>query len=171
MKLKNNLIYLIILWSLSWMSVAAAANSPNYQIQYSTQVNQLLNQINPQNMWDNLGKLTLIPDRSAQHRTGVDVQRTIVSQLNNLIQNSGRHDAMLYTVPTKGNDAWSGTAFNLPQSSIVLEIGSQPGDATVIGAHFDTITCLDEGCNTDPYGPLPGADDDGTGAVTLLETA
>ena len=53
------------------------------------------------------------------------------------------------------------------QSSIIAKIpGTNPvGSVTIIGAHMDSINLADPN-----GGRAPGADDDGTGTVNLIET-
>jgi len=58
-----------------------------------------------------------------------------------------------------------------PSANVVAEL---PGDAdlpwVVVGAHYDSIASLEAGWNG-AVDPAPGADDDGSGVVAMLETA
>jgi leucyl aminopeptidase len=143
----------------------------SYSIRYSNQVRQLLNQINPQNMWADLITLTNFPDRAANHNSGIAAANLIRTQVETLVKNSGREDTKIFMVETIGKDPWSGQSFTAKQPSIILQIGIASNPGIIIGAHFDTLHCDDEGCIKDPYGPLPGANDDGSGTVTVLEVA
>ncbi len=49
------------------------------------------------------------------------------------------------------------------QPSLVVKIGDSNEPGIVIGAHMDTLGAL--------WGKMPGADDDGSGSVTVLEVA
>ena len=150
-----------------------------YEIHYPTEVNQLLSQLNPQNMWNNLITLTQFPDRSVKHESGVAAANWLKTQIETAIKNAGRNDAQVFTVETKGTDPETNKLFQEKQPSIVLKIGTSSSPGVVIGAHFDTFGCYstkggyheDEGCLEDPYGPLPGANDDGSGTVAVLELA
>ncbi len=152
----------------------------SYTINYPIQVNTLLNQINPQDMWDNLTTFTEFPDRSANHESGVAAQLWLQGNIAQMIKDSGRQDVSVFTVATTGTDFSDLSPFNAKQSSIVVKIGTSSNPGIVVGAHFDTNGCEyidksgwhdDEGCFKDPNGPQPGADDDGSGTVTVLETA
>lgn len=177
-KITLSLFFLLAI-NVSPISLANTINQPvksPYAIRYPTEVNQLLNQINPQNMWNNLTQLTQFPDRYSNHQTGLNAENWLKTQLQNMIQNSGRQDASIFTVNTAGNDPWG--PFQKKQSSIVIKLGSSNQPGIVLGAHFDTLACSytdetgphdDDGCLRDPYGPLPGANDDGSGTVTILE--
>jgi leucyl aminopeptidase len=156
----------------SWATTDTTLYHSNYAIHYPLQVNQLLKEINPQNMWTNLSALVTFPDRSAYHQSGIDAQNWIYSQIEAMVKNSGRNDTSLFTVKTAGRDPDNKKQpFQSDQSSIVLKIGNSLNPGVVVGAHFDTVSCMDEGCITDLYGPLPGANDDGSGVVTVLELA
>jgi len=150
-----------------------ATDDTDYKIQYPEQVQQLLLQISPDEMWTNLGILTdpiIFPDRANYHESGLRAAGWIQAELETMIRNSNRDDIELYTVETKGfNWGHETNPFYSKQPSIVLKIGASTEPAILIGAHFDTMGCNEEGCvNEDP---LPGADDDGSGTVTVMEVA
>jgi leucyl aminopeptidase len=171
-KKKVSILFIIILCIIS-LGARAKNISPlpfsGYGIHYSDQVNSLFNQINPQEMWTNLTVLTSFPDRASYHDTGVQAANWLKTQVETMIQISGRKDAIVYTIETNGKS--DGGPYSSPQPSLVLRIGDSSEAGVVIGAHFDSVGCIDEGCVTDPNGPLPGADDDGSGTVTVLELA
>lgn len=138
-------------------STAIAEQPVNYR-----ETRELLNAINPQNMWDNLTALSQFPNRSSLDPHGVDAANWIKHQLEILIKNSARKDVTVYTV-----NAYASGEEDLPgipkQPSIILKIGDSNQPAIVIGAHMDTPPSY---TNEDR---MPGADDDGSGVVALLE--
>lgn len=125
-----------------------------YTIRYEKEVNALLNTFNPQNMWQDLTTLTNFRDRYADSETGVAAAMWFKDQIEQIAKNSGHDDVTVYTVAT-------GTDFKQP--SVVVKIGNQNIPGIVIGGHMDTLQAMNF--------PKPGADDDGSGAVTVLETA
>ncbi|RDI39211.1 M20/M25/M40 family metallo-hydrolase [Aquicella lusitana] len=131
-----------------------AQNQKAYSIQYSQQVNQLLTQINPQNMWNNLTQLTnTFQNRNANTDYGLQAANWIKAQVETMASETGHDDVTIYTVATG----------KYKQPSVVAKVGNGTGPGIVIGGHMDTIVF---GSNTQP-----GADDDGSGTVTVLETA
>lgn len=132
----------------------APTHTKNYDIRYQTQVEQLLKQINPQNMLDNLTTLTNFKDRYANSQTGVKAAEWIKSQVEKIAADNHREDVNVYTIAT-------GTKYSQP--SVIVKIGDTSEPGIVIGAHLDTLD--------GSYSKKPGADDDGSGSVTVLETA
>lgn len=127
---------------------------PKFRIQYETEVNTLLKKMNPQNMWTNLTQLSDFRDRYAMSENGVKAAQWIKSQVEHMATENGRHNVTAYFVKT-GN--------HYKQPSLVVKFGDQSGPGIVIGAHMDTLS--------GSYSKKPGADDDGTGSVTVLEVA
>jgi leucyl aminopeptidase len=128
--------------------------SAHYGISHSKEVNQLLSTLNPDQMWKNLTKLTSFTDRYSKSDNGVKAALWIKSQVEAMAKENGRTDVTAYTVKT-------GTQYKQP--SVVIKIGDSKEPAVVIGAHMDTLQAY--------FGNMPGADDDGTGTVTVLELA
>lgn len=126
----------------------------NYRIQYEKEVNQLLNQLNPQEMWNDLTTLTNFDDRYADSDNGVKAANWLKNQVETIAKNNNRQDVSVYFVPT-GN--------SYQQPSLVAKIGNSNEPGIVIGGHMDTLSST--------FSKKPGADDDGTGTVTVLETA
>jgi len=121
-------------------------------LQYPGEVKQLLDAINPQNMWTLLTTLTEFRDRYANSGTGVQAAEWIQGQV--LAMSAGRQDVSVYTIPTGG----------YKQPSVILKIGNSNGPGVVVSGHMDTVS---------GWGifHMPGADDDGSGSVTVLEAA
>lgn len=126
-----------------------------YKIQNKEKVTELLQRIDPKLVSTNLNLLANLPDRYVNSDSGVYASKWIKQQLKSIAKASGRDDIAIYTLATNNHAR---------QASVVIKIGkelNEPG--IVMGAHMDTID------STNEY--QPGADDDASGAVTLLETA
>lgn len=130
---------------------APALSKAKYEIRYEKEVNQALSQMNPQNMWNNLTTLTNFNDRYANSDTGVAASKKIIELIN---EYNKRDDVTIYTVAT-------GKSYKQP--SVVVKMGNGTGPGIVIGAHMDTLSA--------GFSKKPGADDDGSGSVTVLEVA
>lgn len=122
--------------------------------QHEKEVNQLLTQMNPQNMWNNLAILSNYRDRYANSDSGVQVAQSIKAQVETIAANQHRDDVTVYLVPT-------GRYYKQP--SVVAKVGNSNEPGVVIGAHLDTLNSN--------FSKKPGADDDGSGSVTVLEAA
>lgn len=125
--------------------------APTYKVRYEKQTNALLKTLNPQNMWADLTKLTSFKDRYANSNTGIEAAQWIKNQVIDMAKLAKRDDVTVWEVPTG----------SYKQPSIVAKIGKGDGSGIVIGGHMDTLSGQKK----------PGADDDGTGSVTVLETA
>lgn len=132
----------------------AAASKQSYDVKYPAQVNQLLNQVNPQRMWDNLVYLSSMKDRYANSQNGVAAAEWFKEQIEHIAKTHNRNDVTVTTVAT-------GVRYKQP--SVVVKVGNSDQPGIVIGAHMDTLNST--------YERMPGADDDGSGSVTVLETA
>lgn len=128
-------------------------STTSYSVKYQTQVDPLLKQLNPQNMWTDLTTLSGFTDRFSQSSNGVLAASWIKTQIETIAKNNGRNDVTVYYVNTK----------NFKQPSVVAKIGDASTSGIVIGAHMDTLSSIKE--------KKPGADDDGTGTVTVIEIA
>lgn len=141
----------------SFLSHYASPTNPHptnsYNIRYETEVKQLLNQMNPQNLWTRLEALSSYPDRYAGSDNGVKVANELKAEVETLAKNNGRDDVVVYLIPT----------YNYLQPSVVAKIGTSTEPGIVIGAHMDTLRAYATN--------KPGADDDGSGSVTVLEVA
>lgn len=138
----------------SFSQPIAKKSTASYAIKHQAQVNQLIGQLNPTNMWANLTALTNFRDRFANSDYGVQAANWIKSQVEAMAASQGRTDVHAYTVAT---------GF-YKQPSVVVKIGDSTAPGVVIGGHMDTLSSFWKGVH------LPGADDDGTGSVTVLET-
>lgn len=126
-----------------------------YTIKHSRLVTPLLAKLNPQNMWNNLSELSAFQTRSAVSDNGVKAAQWLKAHLLTIATEAGQQDVTAYEVK---NTQWL-----YKQPSVVVKWGHSNKPAIVLGAHMDTLPTL--------YGKMPGADDDGSGSVTLLEVA
>lgn len=131
----------------------------HYAIQYENQVNQLLAQFNPQLIWSDLTDFSNtdnnhFPDRYANSDTGVKAAMWLKGKIEKMATDNNRTDITAYTVAT-------GT--NYKQPSVVVKIGNSNAPGIVIGGHMDTLSSR--------HGVMPGADDDGSGSMTVMSVA
>lgn len=131
----------------------------SYVIKYEAEVNQLLKLINPEMMWANLTTFSntnndQFPDRYANSTTGVKAANWLKEKIETLAKENNRTDITAYTVAT-------GTQYKQP--SVVVKIGDSNEPGIVIGGHMDTLSSSWE--------LKPGADDDGSGSMTVMEIA
>ena len=170
---KNKILSLLFIFLCLHIGNVMADQENQHNVKYPRQTRVLLDSVNPQNMWDNLSILTQFPDRSSLDQNGVDAANWIKSQLEILIKNSPRKDITIYTLnayPDNDKD-WPD---NPKQPSIILKIGDSTKPAVVIGAHMDTKPLDTNSCspqNCQGSDRMPGADDDGSGTVAVLEEA
>ncbi|EAU90001.1 aminopeptidase [Coprinopsis cinerea okayama7 len=117
-------------------------------------VTALINELSVSNLQQFLSNLTSFPTRYYRSETGLAASIWIRDTVQGFI------DAF------PGNNA-SVALFNhtFIQPSIVARIPGQNPDApiVVLGGHIDSLN------SRNPTGPAPGADDDGSGSVNLLE--
>lgn len=124
----------------------------SYGIHHESLVHQLIENVEPNNIWDTLTHLTSYNDRYANSETGMTAAHWLQSHFEKMAKDAGRNDVKTYLVDT-------GWWYNQP--SVVTVVGSDlKSDAIVISAHMDTLS----------YNK-PGADDDGSGSSTITEVA
>ena len=138
----------------SFTQPAQAAKRSSYDIKYEKQVNQLLKTINPEDMWGDLTTLTNFKDRYANSDNGVKAANWLKTQIEAIAAANHRDDVSTYFIDT-------GKRYKQP--SLVVKFGNATGAGIVVGGHMDTLDSN--------YSKKPGADDDGSGTVTVLETA
>lgn len=140
-----------------WVNPPLTAS--DYSIKSVDEVNQLFLQLDAQAMWYDLTTLTNFEDRNARSNTGVAASDWIAMEIKNIAKNNHRDDVTVYTVET-------GT--NYKQHSVIAKMGTSSEPGIVIGAHMDTLPARDY---RNKHAIKPGADDDGSGTVTVLEVA
>lgn len=124
----------------------------NYEIRYEKEVNDLLKHVNPENMWQQLTALTQFPNRAANSEEGVKAANWLKDQVSSIVSLYQSKDVHIEFIKT-------GTRFSQP--SLLVRVGKDENAAVVIGAHMDTLNSY--------FSAMPGADDDGSGCVTVLE--
>lgn len=127
----------------------------SYSIQYQTEANKLISQLNPQRMWDSLMTFSSSKDRHADSKEGVAAANWIKTEIETAAKAAGRDDVNVTLVDTDGHK----------QPSVVVRLGkgNEKLPGVVIGAHLDTTSSRFE--------RKPGADDDGSGSMTVMESA
>ncbi|KAH7339177.1 hypothetical protein B0J17DRAFT_660053 [Rhizoctonia solani] len=118
-----------------------------------TAVNALLPSLSTTNMNSYLSKLTAFNNRYYKATTGLDASNYIYNTLSGFA--SGKSGVTI----SKFSHSWT-------QQSIIAKIaGSSPtAPIVILGAHEDSINL-----SNPTSGRAPGADDDGTGTVNLME--
>jgi leucyl aminopeptidase len=125
----------------------------SYDIQHEKEVNALLTQVNPQNILDSLTAYTQFEDRYANDQHGVAASEWIKNKALTIASDNHRDDVSVTVIPTD----------NYMQPSIMIKVGDSNEAGVVLGAHMDTL-------KSSWFGNKPGADDDGSGSMSLFET-
>lgn len=128
----------------------ATPQKQDYRIQHQAEVETLLKQVNPQATWTDLSTLTAFENRYADSENGIKAAKWIKQHVLDMANSAGRTDVTAYLVKT--------TSYQQP--SVVVKVGNANVPGIVIGGHMDTLN-----------GRKPGADDDGSGTVTVLSVA
>ncbi|KUJ17332.1 leucyl aminopeptidase [Mollisia scopiformis] len=119
-------------------------------------ITPLLKELNKTNLQSNLGHLTTFHNRWYNSTFGEASYHWLFSKILTTIASTGAHEhgitAELFVHP------WS------RQNSIIVRIPGQSTSTIVVGAHQDSVN---HEARMD--GRAPGADDDGSGTVTILE--
>jgi leucyl aminopeptidase len=142
-----------------YVNTPETARKPaNYSIRYETTVNQLLKNVQQENIWANLTAFSNtskgnFPDRYANSDNGVKAAEWLKNKIDVLAKEHNRTDISTYMVAT----------MNYKQPSVVVKIGTSNEPGIVIGGHMDTLSSS--------WGVKPGADDDGSGSMTVMEVA
>lgn len=136
----------------NYIKPTKAENNDEYRIDHKSQVEALLDLINPQLMWENLTSLTNFQDRYANSDNGVKAAEWLKEKVLAYAHEYMRTDITTYFIKT-------GEYYKQP--SLIIKIGDSNEPGIVIGAHMDTLSGR--------YNKKPGADDDGSGTATVLE--
>ncbi|KAG5637291.1 hypothetical protein H0H81_005086 [Sphagnurus paluster] len=133
----------------NFVSIAATFPAPSHQAELAP----ILKTVSTTNMQTYLSALTAFNNRYYKSSTGTQASNWILDTVKSIT--SGRSDitASLFS------HSWG-------QPSIVVKIaGKSPSSpVTIVGAHMDSINL-----SNPTNGRAPGADDDGTGTVNLIE--
>ncbi|EJT97610.1 peptidase [Dacryopinax primogenitus] len=125
-------------------------------------VNTVIANLTVDGMISNLQKFTSFRTRYYRSETGKESQKWLLNRISEITAEYASPSLTYLITLTEFTHPWG-------QNSIILKIkGASEAAAVengtvVIGAHQDSA-------NTIPFLPAPGADDDGSGTVTILET-
>ncbi|ODH13203.1 leucine aminopeptidase 1 [Paracoccidioides brasiliensis] len=132
----------------------AVVNFPS-ELNRTAEVKQLASQLSKENMFNHLTNFTSFHTRYYKSTAGTQSATWLFEQVQQTVNNSlaVKYGAKVETF----NHSWS-------QFSIIASIPGRTNKTVVVGAHQDSINM---------YLPTimsaPGADDDGSGTVTILE--
>ncbi|KAG8693468.1 hypothetical protein FRC09_010485 [Ceratobasidium sp. 395] len=118
---------------------------------HATQVNAIIATLSTTNMNTYLSSLTAFNNRYYKASTGLDASNWIY---NKLVELGGGKTGITVS---KFSHSWT-------QQSIIAKIAGTSTSSVILGAHEDSINL-----NSPSTGRAPGADDDGTGTVNLIE--
>lgn len=124
------------------------------ELQHQDAVNPLFDSLSTSNLEDTLTHFSSYHSREYKSDTGVDSANWLFDQANKLVKDAGIEGA---TVKKFEHD-------DFPQPSIIVHIPGQSENIVVAGAHQDSIN------GDDATGSAPGADDNGSGSMTNLES-
>ncbi|KAI0753241.1 Zn-dependent exopeptidase [Daedaleopsis nitida] len=132
------------------VKLAAKASFPAPS--HSSAITPLLSQLSISNMQTSLTTLTAFNNRYYQSSTGKQASQWIFDKVSNIT--ASRSDITV-----------SQFAHSWQQFSVIVSFaGKSSGPITIVGAHEDSINL-----NNPTNGRAPGADDDGSGTVNLIE--
>ncbi|QRV74533.1 Peptidase family M28 protein [Ceratobasidium sp. AG-Ba] len=118
---------------------------------HATQVNAIIGSLSTTNMDSYLSTLTAFNNRYYKASTGLSASNSIYSTLTAIANGKTR------VTVTKFSHSWT-------QQSIIAKIAGTSTSSVILGAHEDSINL-----SSPTSGRAPGADDDGTGTVNLIE--
>lgn len=122
---------------------------------YNDTLAPLLKQLSKDNMYSHLETFTSFHTRYYKSTAGAEASSWLLQTVNATVQESGAGDHGAHV-----------RAFQHPwgQNSVIATIPGRSSKIVIIGAHLDSINTL-----FPSFLPAPGADDDGSGTVTILE--
>lgn len=125
------------------------------EVAYNKSVNPLLKELNMDNMRHHLETFTSFHTRFYRSRWGVESSQWLLKQVTSIVNDSGASDYGATVKPF--THPWG-------QSSVIAQIPGKSNRTIIIGAHQDSINLF-----LPSVLAAPGADDDGSGSVTILE--
>ena len=122
---------------------------------YNTTIKSLAGGLSKDNMRQNLERFSGFYTRYYRSQTGVESANWLYEQIENVLKEAGaaKHGATV----ERFEHPWE-------QFSIIARIPGRTNRSIVLGAHQDSINLF-----LPSILPAPGADDDGSGTVTILE--
>ncbi|KAK2873448.1 hypothetical protein FQN49_002371 [Arthroderma sp. PD_2] len=133
-------------------SEVVAANYPK-SARHASDVNSIIAGLSKENLMRDLTALAKFHNRYYKSKTGVESATWLMKQVQKAIDDSGVKGAKVEKFMHK-----------FQQFSIIATIPGSTESTVVIGAHQDSVN-LDNPMN----GRAPGADDNGSGSVAILE--
>ncbi|KZT39443.1 Zn-dependent exopeptidase [Sistotremastrum suecicum HHB10207 ss-3] len=119
-------------------------------------IRRVINTLSEDNLRENLDGLTSFDNRYYDSVSGRESQRWLFERISNITTKSVSHTTSSYVSVQEFEHPWL-------QNSIIAQIKGKTDELVIIGAHLDSLSI------SDPEGPAPGADDDGSGVVSALE--
>lgn len=123
---------------------------------HESEITPLAHDLSKANMRSNLEHFTSFHTRYYKSETGIESATWLYDQVTSVIHESGAAD--YGATVEKFEHSWG-------QFSIIARIPGQTNNTVVLGAHQDSINLF-----LPSILAAPGADDDGSGTVTILET-
>jgi len=138
-------------------SLRASSASVTYprEVAYNKTVASLLNELEKKNMRSNLETFTSFHTRYYKSHYGAQSSEWLLKQVTGVVNASGALEHGATVKPFA--HPWG-------QSSVIAQIPGKSNKTIVIGAHQDSINLF-----LPSILAAPGADDDGSGSVTILE--
>ncbi|KAK0620554.1 hypothetical protein B0T14DRAFT_429164 [Immersiella caudata] len=137
----------------STIRVASKSVFPK-KVTHQNEVNPLLEKLSKKEMEDHLTKFTSFHTRYYKSEYGAQSSQWLLEQVRSTIKEAGAED---HVSAEHFPHAWG-------QNSIIATIPGKTNSTVVIGAHQDSINLW-----LPSILAAPGADDDGSGTVTILE--
>lgn len=140
--------------SLSRTAVKKTVKYPQKPV-YKESLAPLMKELSKKNMRSNLEVFTAFHTRYYKSTSGAESSAWLLGRVNETIYESGahQHGANVKVFP----HPWG-------QNSVIATIPGKSEETVVIGAHQDSINLF-----LPSFLAAPGADDDGSGTVTILE--
>ncbi|OQE22361.1 hypothetical protein PENSTE_c010G07193 [Penicillium steckii] len=125
------------------------------EMNHKSEITPLTSKLSKSNMRENLEHFTSFHTRYYKSETGIESAEWLYGQVSDVVHDSGASE---YGATVERFDhAWG-------QFSIIARIPGQSNNTVVLGAHQDSINLF-----LPSILAAPGADDDGSGTVTILE--
>ncbi|CAB4425049.1 unnamed protein product [Rhizophagus irregularis] len=157
---RNNINFMDVTDYLELGTHYKPSNRREYPVKpsYNEEVNPFIGNLTTKYMEENLEKFTSFHNRYYRSEYGLESSNWLFDHISNIIENHG--DKSVLSI-RKFSHTWK-------QNSIIARFeGYDPdksNDVVIVGAHQDSIHMW-----LPTFGRAPGADDDGSGTVTILE--
>ncbi|KAF3923544.1 hypothetical protein AA313_de0207340 [Arthrobotrys entomopaga] len=140
--------------------VAVARVAYPSSITHQDAVEPLLSKLSADNMQKNLEKYTSFNNRYYKSETGKQASQWLLQQVQDIITSSstGGNATVVATVKPFVHPRWG-------QTSVIATVPGKSDKTIVVGAHLDSINLQNP-----QNGRAPGADDNGSGSMTILES-